>query len=147
MSMCRVISSVAGRGFLLWLVHSLDKTLLALASAWPCTLRLNLPVTLGISWLPTFAFYSPIMKRHLFYVLVLESLVGLHRTVQIQYFQLSHRLGLLWYWMVCLGNEQRTFCFFEIAHKNCILVSFVDCEGYSISSKGFLPTVVDIMVI
>ena len=25
--------------------------------------------------------------------------------------------------------------------------SFVDCEGYSISSKGFLPTVVDIMVI
>ena len=25
--------------------------------------------------------------------------------------------------------------------------SFVDYEGYSISSKGFLPTVVDIMVI
>ena len=28
-----------------------------------------------------------------------------------------------------------------------ILMSFVDYEGYSISSKGFLPTVVDIMVI
>ena len=34
----------------------------------------------------------------------------------------------------------------EIALKYCILHSFVDCEGYSISSKGSLPTVVDIMV-
>ena len=25
--------------------------------------------------------------------------------------------------------------------------TLVDCDGYSISSKGFLPTVVDIMVI
>ena len=30
---------------------------------------------------------------------------------------------------------------------NCILDSFVDYDGYSISSKGFLPSVVDIMVI
>ena len=36
---------------------------------------------------------------------------------------------------------------FEIAPKYCILDSFVDNEGYAISSKGFLPTVVDIMVI
>ena len=36
---------------------------------------------------------------------------------------------------------------YEIALKYCILDSFVDYEGYSISSKGFLPTVVDIMVI
>ena len=36
---------------------------------------------------------------------------------------------------------------FEIAFKYCILDSFVDYDGYSISSKGFLPTVVDIMVI
>ena len=36
---------------------------------------------------------------------------------------------------------------FEIASKYCILDSFVDYEGYSISSKSFLPTVVDIMVI
>ena len=36
---------------------------------------------------------------------------------------------------------------FEIAPKYCILYSFVDCEGCSISSKGFLPAVVDIMVI
>ena len=43
---------------------------------------------------------------------------------------------------------------FEIAPKYCILGSFVDYDGYpisskgvSISSKGFLPAVVDIMVI
>ena len=36
---------------------------------------------------------------------------------------------------------------FEIASKYYISDSFVDYEGYSISSKGFLPTVVDIMVI
>ena len=36
---------------------------------------------------------------------------------------------------------------FEIAPKYCISDSFVDYEGCSISSKGFLPTVVDIMVI
>ena len=36
---------------------------------------------------------------------------------------------------------------FEIASKYCISDSFVDHDGYSISSKKFLPTVVDIMVI
>ena len=36
---------------------------------------------------------------------------------------------------------------FEIISKYCISDSFVDHDGYSISSEGFLPTVVDIMVI
>ena len=36
---------------------------------------------------------------------------------------------------------------YETAAEYCILDSFVDYEGYSISSKGFLPTVVDTMVI
>ena len=36
---------------------------------------------------------------------------------------------------------------FEIAPKYCISDSFVDYEGYFISSKGFLSTIVDIMVI
>ena len=35
---------------------------------------------------------------------------------------------------------------FEIASKYCILDSFVNYDGYSISSKGFLPTVVDILL-
>ena len=36
---------------------------------------------------------------------------------------------------------------FEIAFNYSISDSLVDCDGYSISSKGFLLTVVDIMVI
>ena len=36
---------------------------------------------------------------------------------------------------------------FEIAPKYCVSDSFVDYEGCSISSKGFLPTVVDTVVI
>ena len=59
--------------------------------------------TPGISWLPTFAFQSPIMKRNSF-LGVSSSLLGLHRTVQLQLLQhywLGYRLGLLWYWMVC----------------------------------------------
>ena len=35
----------------------------------------------------------------------------------------------------------------EIAPKYCILDTFVDYEGHSISSKGFLPTVVDLVFI
>ena len=39
------------------------------------------------------------------------------------------------------------FVIFEITCKMCISYSFVDYDGYSIFSKGFLPAVVDIMVI
>ena len=49
--------------------------------------------------------------------------------------------------MVCLGNEQKSFFVFEIVSKYCISDSFVDHDGYSISSEEFLPAVVDIMVI
>ena len=34
---------------------------------------------------------------------------------------------------------------FEVASKYCFLESFVDYDGYSISSMGFLSTVVDII--
>ena len=45
------------------------------------------------------------------------------------------------------SQSSRDYNLFEIASKYCISDSFVDYEGYSISSKGSLPTVVDIMVI
>ena len=82
--------------------------------------RPNLPVTPGVFWLPTFGFQSPIMKSTSF-LGVLKGLVGLHRTIQLQLLQSywsGHRLGLLWYWMFCLGNEQRSFCRFS----DCIQV-------------------------
>ena len=78
------------------------------------TPRPNSPVTPGVSWFPTFAFQSPIMKRISFLGFSSMS-CSLHRTVQLQLLQCywsGHRLGLPWYWMVCLGNEQRSFCHF-----------------------------------
>ena len=81
-----------------------------------CTPRPNLPAILVTSLFPTFAFQSPMMKRTSFFlVLVLEVLIDLHRTSQLQLLHISSwaRLGLLWCWMVCLGNEQRSFCHFR----------------------------------
>ena len=83
-------------------------------------------------------------------MLVLEDLVGPHRTVQLQlllHYWLGHRLDncdIEWF---ALEMNRDHSVIFEIAPKNCISFSFADYEGYSISSKGFLPTVVDIMVI
>ena len=160
----------------------------SLCSASFCVPKANLPVTPGVSWLPPFAFQSPIMKRTSFLGVSLEGLVDLHRTIQLQFLQhywLGHRLGLLWYWIVFLGNKQRSFChfffffakqilfyfFFKLyitvlvlpnikmnppqvymcsflrLHPSSAFRTLVDHNGYSISSKGFLPAVVDIMVI
>ena len=49
-------------------------------------------------------------------------------------------------WLALEMNRNHSVIF-ETASKYCISDSFVDYDGYSISSKGFLPTVVDIMVI
>ena len=49
-------------------------------------------------------------------------------------------------WFALETNRDHSVIF-ETAPKYCILDSFVDYDSYSISSKGFLPTVVDIMVI
>ena len=49
-------------------------------------------------------------------------------------------------WFALETNRDHSVIF-EIAPKNCISGSFVGYDGYSIFSKGSLPTVVDIMVI
>ena len=49
-------------------------------------------------------------------------------------------------WFALETNQDHSVVF-ENAPKYCISDSFLDYDGYSISSKGFLPTVVDIMVI
>ena len=114
------------------------------------TPRPNLPVTPRCFLTSYFAFKSPLMKRT-FGVLVLKGLIGLHRTIQLQLLQhywLGHRLELLWYWMVCLGNEQRSLCHFwdcfHVLHFKLLLTMMAT---YSISSKELLPTVVNTMVI
>ena len=71
-------------------------------------------------------------------MLVLEGLVGLHRTIQLQLLQrywLGHRLGLLDIEWFALETNRDDSVIFEIAPKYCI------------SSEGFLLAVVDIMVI
>ena len=83
-------------------------------------------------------------------MLVLKGLVGLHRTVQIQL--LYHYWSgidldycdIEWFTLETNINHS---VIFEIAPKYCISDSFLEYECYSIPSKGFLPTVVDIMVI
>ena len=90
------------------------------------------------------------MKRTYFGVLLLKGLVGLHRTVQLQLLQCYWlAIGLDYCdieWFALEMNRDHSVVF-EIASKYCISASFVDHDGYSISSKGFLPTAVDIIVI
>ena len=83
-------------------------------------------------------------------MLVLEGLVGLHRTVQLQLLQ-QYWSGIdLDYcdieWFALETNRDHSVIF-EIASKYCISDSLVGHDGYSISSKGFLSTEVDIKVI
>ena len=83
-------------------------------------------------------------------MLVLKDLVGLHRAIQLQFLQrywLGHRLDYCDIEWFALEKNRDHSVVFEIASKYCISDSFVDQDGYSISSEGFLPAVVDIMVI
>ena len=138
--MCRVVSCVVGRECLLWSVHSFGKTLLAFALfhfVLQGQIYLLLQVSLDFLLLDS----SPLWwKGHLFFFFGVSSevLVGPHSMVKLQliwHYWLGHRLGLLWYWKICLGNKCS-----QVLHSG----SFVDYEGYSISSNGFLPTVLDI---
>ena len=89
------------------------------------------------------------MKRTSFLVLVLKGLVGHHEPSNFSFFSISGWGIDLNYcdaeWFALEKNQDHSFVF-EIAPKYCILDSFVDYEGYSISSKGFLASIVDIMV-
>ena len=76
-------------------------------------------------------------------MLALKNLVGLHRTIQLQLLQhywSGHRLGYI-KWFALEANRDLSVVF-EMTSKYCISDSFVDYDGYSISSMGFLPTLV-----
>ena len=83
-------------------------------------------------------------------MLVLEGLINFHRTIQLQLLQ-HYWLGIgLDYrdieWLALEMNRYHAVIF-QTAPKYCISGSFVGYKDYSISSKGFLPIVVDTMVI
>ena len=77
-------------------------------------------------------------------MLVLEGLIGLHRTTQLRHQWWGvylHYNDIEWF---ALEMSRDHSVVFEIASKYCTSDSFVDYDGYSISSKGFLLTVVDV---
>ena len=90
------------------------------------------------------------MKRTFFFVLVLEGVIGLCRPLNFSFFGIRswgiylHYCDVEWF---ALETNRDHSVIFEVAPKYCISDSFVDYEGYFISSKRFLPTVVDMMVI
>ena len=91
------------------------------------------------------------MKRTSFlWVLVLKGLVGLIEPFNFSFFSVTGWDIDLDYcdteWCALEMNREHSVIF-EIASKYCISDSFVDHDGYSNSSEGFLPSVVDIMVI
>ena len=90
------------------------------------------------------------MKRTSFGVLVIKGPVRLHGTILLQLLQhywVGHRFGFCDPERFVLGMNRGHSVVFEIASKYRISDSFFDCDGSSISSKRFLPTVLDIMVI
>ena len=75
-----------------------------------------------------------------FWLLVLEGLVGFHRTIQLlQHYWSGIDLNYSDIEWFALETSRDHSVIFEIASKYCILDSFVDYDGYSISSKGFCP--------
>ena len=109
-----------------------------------CTPRQNLPVTPGVSCVSTFTFQFPILKR--------TSLLSVssRRSRSLSSYSLALVVGAQTWISVTLNGLPWKWTdhsvVFVAAPKYCILDSFVDYLGYSISSKGSLPTVVDIML-
>ena len=82
-------------------------------------------------------------------MLVLKGLVCLHRIVNFSFFSVTGQDIDLDYHDIEWFAWKRTeiILSFLRLHPSTAFWTLVDCDGYSISSKGFLPTVVDIMVI
>ena len=111
-----------------------------------CTPRPNLPVIPG--YLLTFYFSIPVPydEKDIYFGCQFQNVLQ----VFIELFKFSFFSITGWSidldycdikWFALETNSDYSVVF-EIAPKNCISDSFVDDDGYSISSKGFLPTVV-----
>ena len=93
------------------------------------------------------------MKRTSLWAIVLGDLVRLHRSIQLQFLQqywLGHRLGLLdieWFALNKNRDHSLESCLRLYPRTVFWTLLLTMMASYSISSKGFLPTVVDLMVI
>ena len=120
-STCRIVCCVVGRWCFLWLVCSLDKTLLAFAllhfvfQGQTCLL---LQVSLNFLLLHS----NPLWwKGHLFLVLVLEGVVCLYRTGQLQLLQ-PYWLGITVMLNFAMEMNGDHSVVFEIEPKYCVSV-------------------------
>ena len=92
-----------------------------------------------LSFKPTFSLSSFTFIKRLFsrssYTVQLQLLQHSGWGIDLDYCDIE--------WFVLEMNRDQSVVF-EVASKYCISDSFVDHDGYSFSSKGFLPTVIDI---
>ena len=90
------------------------------------------------------------MNRTSFLVLVLGGILGLDRTDQLQLLSALVVGAQTWNNVMLKGlpwKQTEIILSFLRLHPSTAFWTLVDYEGNSISSKGFLPTVVDLMVI
>jgi len=119
MSICRVFSCIVGRECLLWPVCSLGK-ILSLCPAPFCTPRQSCLLP-QVSLTSYFCIPFPYNEKDIFFGCYSRKSSSSHPTFQLQLLQhywFGHILGLFWYWMVCLGNGQRSFCWFLRFHPS-----------------------------
>ena len=130
MSVYRVISWVVGKGCLLWPARSLDKSLLAFSLLH--FVLLCQPACYS-RYILTYYFCNPIPydeKDIFILVLVLETVVCLHRTIQLHLLQpqwLGINLDYCDVKWLALEIKWDHFLVLKFAPKYCILDSFDDC--------------------
>ena len=124
-----VETSLVGRGCLIYPVCSLGKTIslkkkkkktLSLCPAPFCTPR-KICLLPQVSLTSYFCIPFPHNEKHIFFGYYFRRSCSFHQTIQLQLLQhywLGHILGLLWYWMVCLGNGWVSSCCFLRLHPS-----------------------------
>ena len=127
---CIVFSCVVGRRCLLWPVHSLGRILLAFALLHSV---LQGRICLLLQVFPDFLLLhsSPLWwKGHRFWVLVLEGLVVLHRTIQLQLLQHYYS----WFIILTSGVKHSDSVFLQILLAYKLLKDDYDSLCYAVYS-------------
>ena len=104
----------------------------------------------GISWLHTFAFHSPVLKRTSFFHVSSRRSCRSSKNCSTSASSTLVIGAQTWITVILNGLPQKwteVIMLFLKLFPSMAFWTLLDYEGYSISSKGFLPIVVDIMVI